>query len=117
MTNLENFNFVIRSGVPNFLHSSNGGRVRKDNELIRTILRLEVGQYIHLPCSREKVKDATKVAKNNIAVAKSRIKDSNPNIKISYGVAVDNGVFGVSIIRCADKTPKSPSLFTSNLGV
>jgi hypothetical protein len=101
----ENDVFVIQSGKPNFLHGGAGGRGRKDNELIRTLKRLNVDQYIHIPASKEKYKQASDVAKKNIAVVKNQMKNINPNLQFSYGAAVEQGVYGVCIQRREDKQP------------
>jgi hypothetical protein len=102
----ENDVFVIQSGTPNFLHGGAGGRGRKDNELIRTLKRLNVDQFIHIPASKENYKSAADVAKKTIAVVKNQMKNLNPNLQFSYGAAVDKGVYGVCIQRREDKKPE-----------
>lgn len=99
----ENDVFVIQSGKPNFLHGGAGGRGRKDSELIRTLKRLNVDQFIHIPASKENYKAASDVAKKTIAVVKNQMKNLNPNLQFSYGAAVEKGVYGVCIQRRADK--------------
>ena len=108
MTDVTNYDFVIYTGTPEF-HYTRPTAPRKSNKLIESLLRLEVGQFIHYPTDRnsKEEKKIKKQVKNSVEYVTRHYKPR----KFRTGSAIHSGVWGVTIQRKEDAVAKNTLTF------